>query len=188
MSRLREQRVTDLVTGDGELVRVVQQRDPARTYGRAFVILFTEAMKAAAKEIKHGITWRVLHLLPEHLNFTDFRQVRTVDLAAELDSNSGSISRAMAELLALDILEREGSGPRTAWRFSSDWGWQGGADQYHAFRGGRLKGKKPPAPSPVDTASRIMHTGENQPTTPKGENRKQTRLTLLREMKGNPAP
>ncbi len=163
MRQLREQTVTDLVTSDGELLRVVEQRVPGRTYGRQFLILFTEAMKVAAKRIRHGMTWRVLHLLPEHLNFTDFRMLRTVELAAELDSDSGTVSRAMRELLELNILEREGTGARTAWRFSSDWGWQGSADQYHAFRGGRLAKKKAPVAALRTGQSHNSHYGNKRP-------------------------
>ncbi len=143
--QLREQKLAILITDDGTRHTVVQERRPSSTYGKRFMTLFTDAMKKAAKTIKHGMTWRVLHLLHEHLDFTDFRQIKTVDLAAELDSDSGTISRAMRELLQIGILEREGVGARSAWRFSSNWGWNGTVDQYHAFRAGRMKGKKPPA-------------------------------------------
>lgn len=141
---MRRQTVVAITTADGTRHQVTQERHPARSYGRGFVILFTDAMAAAAKNIKRGVTLRLLIVLPEHLNFTDFRQLRTVDVAATLETDSGTISRSLAELLNLGIVEREGKGPRTAWRLTSDWGWNGTADQYHAFRGGRMKGKKPP--------------------------------------------
>ena len=70
---------------------------------------------------------------------------------------AGNASRAMAELQQLGIVERERKGPRTSWRLSSDWGWQGTPDGYHALRGGRLKSKKAPAPE----ASPIMFIMEN---------------------------
>ena len=142
--RLREQRVAVLQLSDGTKHAVIQERHPSRSYGRQFVIVFTEAMARAAEQIKQGMTLRVLHLLPEYLDFVTFKQLRTVELGARLGTSSGPVSRAMAELHGLGIVEREGTGPRTAWRLSSDWGWNGTADQYHALRGGRLKGKKPP--------------------------------------------
>ena len=152
MARLRAERITDLVTEEGELVRVTQQRHPARTYGKGpFMIVWTSGMKERAKQIKHGMTWRVLTWLGEELNFTDFRRVRTVAIAAELDSNSGSISRAMTELEALNILERDGRGAQSLWRFTQDFGWQGDVDSFRAFGAGRLKGKKPPHVRSVST-------------------------------------
>ena len=160
MGRLRAERITDIVTEHGELVRVVQQRQPARTYGKgAWMIVWTTGMKERAKQIKHGMTWRVLTWLGEELNFTDFRRVRTVAIAEDLDSNSGSISRAMGELERLGILEREGRAAQSAWRFTQDFGWQGDVDSFQAFGAGRLKGKKPPL-RPANASSRIMYIME----------------------------
>lgn len=134
-----------LTTGDGEKHRVTQERYPAQSYGAKFVILFTAAMTEASRRIRSMVTLRLLIALPEHLNFTDFRMLRTAEIAEQLETNKGNISRALAELLAIGIVEREGKGPRTAWRLSSDWGWNGTADQWHAFRAGRLRNKRPPS-------------------------------------------
>ena len=141
---MRLQKIVALTDDTGSTHKVVQERHPSKTYGGRFVILFTEAMKNAARRIRSVVTLKLLLILPDHLNFTDFRMVRTQALADELDTGSGNISTGMRELLDLGILEREGKGPRSTWRLSSDWGWNGSADQYHAFRTGRLKGKKPP--------------------------------------------
>ncbi len=138
------QKIVAITAADGSSHKVVQERHPSRTYGGQFVILFTAAMKQAARHITSSITLRLLFELPDHLNFTDFRQIRTQGLADILSTHPGNISRSMASLVELGIVEREGKGPRTAWRFSSDWGWNGSADQYHAFRAGRLRGKRPP--------------------------------------------
>ena len=118
------------------------------------MIVFTEAIARAAKEIKQGLTLRVLLKLPEHLNFTDFVHLNTAAVASELETNTGNISRAMAQLLALGVVEREGKGPRTAWRLSSDWGWNGSVDQWHALRAGRLGKKKAPATRASDQSSK----------------------------------
>ena len=108
------------------------------------MLLFTDAMEEASTRVRSLITVKLLLLLPRHLEFVHFKQLRTVEIADKLSTHQGNVSRGMAELLELGIVEKEGRGPRTAWRLSSDWGWQGTADQYHAFRGGRRKGVKPP--------------------------------------------
>ena len=161
---MRLQRVVGITTADGEQHAVTQERHPRRSYGAQFVIVFTRAMQEAARQISSSVTARLLMVLPAHLNFTDFRQVRNTELAADLGTHAGNISRSMRELLALGILEREGRGPRTAWRLSSDWGWSGTADQWHAHRAGRLRGKRPPAGKPLGTTgSRIMQIMESRP-------------------------
>lgn len=142
---MRMRQIVSLTTDDGAKHVVTQERHPAQSYGARFVILFTAAMAHAARNIRSLVTLRLLMDLPEHLNFTDFRQIRTVEIAEKLGTHAGNISRSMNELLALGIVEREGRGPRTAWRMSSDWGWNGTADQWHAFRAGRLRNKKPPS-------------------------------------------
>ena len=120
------------------------------------MIVFTEAMARAAKQIRQGLTLRVLLKLPEHLNFTDFVHIRTAAVSqAELETSTGAISRALAQLLAKSAWwRREGKGPRTAWRLSSDWGWNGSVDQWHALRAGRLGKKKAPATRASDQSSK----------------------------------
>ena len=162
MARLKEQRVTDLVTADGELWRVQQQRDPGKTYGRQFVIVFTDQLDELATKIGQGLTLKVMLKLPKRLSFTEFRFLNQAELAAELGTGQGAISRCLSQLLDLGVIEREGKGPRTKWRLSNDWGWQGTADQWHAMRAGRLKGKKPPIPEPANAQSCIMNIMETQ--------------------------
>lgn len=155
---MRMRSIVSLVTDDGEKHRVTQERHPAHSYGARFVILFTAAMAEASQRIKSMVTLRLLLVLPEYLSFTDFRQIRTIAIAERLETNKGNISRALAELLALGVVEREGKGPRTAWRLSSDWGWNGTADQWHAFRAGRLKNKTAPKGAMGVTQSPITKT------------------------------
>ena len=160
------------------------------------MIVFTEAMARAAKQIRQGLTLRVLLKLPEHLNFTDFVHIRTADLAAELETSTGAISRALAQLLEIGVVEKEGKGPRTAWRLSSDWGWNGSVDQWHALRAGRLGKKKAPATRASDqsskshnaysVASSINHSSENINQIHEGK-AQQSRLTLLRAIHTEPA-
>ena len=186
--RLRQQTLATLTLADGSNHQVVQTRLAGRTYGRGggFVIVFTEAMARAGERIKQGGTLRVLALLPEYLDFVNFRRLSTAQVGKRLDMHTGNVSRAMAQLLELGIVEREGSGPVTTWRLSSDWGWNGTVDQYHAFRGGRLKGKKAPV-RPVEAPSPIMHTPAAGVAAGGSENKRQSRLTLLQNIKGGPA-
>ena len=137
--------MAELVTSDGEVHAVVQERWAGKTYGKHFMIVFTDELSRVAKSIKQGLTIRVLYVLPDHLNYTDFRPLPVRIVAETLDSSPGSISKAMSQLLALGVVERDGKGPMTRWRLSSDYGWNGSADAYHAFRAGKLRGKKPPA-------------------------------------------
>ena len=149
MIESRLEHVVALVSADGTRHQVVQERHPSRSYGAQFVILFTDAMEAAARSITSAVTLRVLMLLPKHLSFTDFKHLPTTELAAGADTDQPNVSRAMRRLHQLGIVERLGTGPRTAWRMSSDWGWNGTADQWRAMRAGRLKGKRPPAKAPA---------------------------------------
>lgn len=141
---MRLEKVVSIQTADGQSHLVTSERHPSRSYGAQFMIVFTETMATVASRTQSGTTLRVLLLLPEHLNFTDFRPLNQRSLAAQLQVGSGSISRAMTDLLEMGVVERQGRGPVTQWRLSTDWGWNGTADQFHAFRAGRLKNKVPP--------------------------------------------
>jgi DNA-binding HxlR family transcriptional regulator len=144
---MRADRITSVVTEHGEVIGVAQDRQPGKSYGKGFMIVFLDAMEQAAERINSACTLKLLMRLPRHIDFTNFRPIRQVKLAEEIGVTDGAISRSMRELLELGLVERKGSGPRQLWRLSTDWGWNGSADQYHAFRGGRMKGKEPPAKS-----------------------------------------
>lgn len=172
MPRLRPAKIVSLTTADGGRHQVVQERWPATSYGEQFVIFFTAALKRAALALNGGITFRVLLLLPDYLNFTDFQRIRTAELAEEARTHPGNVSRALAALLKQGIVEREGRGTATAWRLSAHFGWQGNADQWHAHHAGRLKGKKPPAPRAANT---------DLPDTPPAQRQARLRLLAARE-------
>ena len=142
---MKADRITTVITEHGEVIAVAQDRQPGKTYGRGFMIVFLDAMEQAAERIESAITLKLLMRLPRYIDFTNFRPISQTKLAEEMSVGAGSISRGMNELLELGLVERKGSGPRQTWRLSTDWGWNGSADQYHAFRGGRMKGKEPPA-------------------------------------------
>ena len=142
---MKADRITSIVTAHGEVIGVAQDRQPGKTYGKGFMIVFLDAMEQAAERINSACTLKLLMRLPRHIDFTNFRPIRQVQLAQEIGVTDGAISRSMRELLELGLVERKGSGPRQTWRLSTDWGWNGTTDQYHAFRGGRMKGKEPPA-------------------------------------------
>lgn len=191
MAGPKTEHVVSLTTSDGRRHRVVQERHPSKSYGAQFVILFTDAMERAAQQIRGGTTLRVLLVLPRFLNFTDYKRLPTAEVAQRVEADQSGVTRAMRELLALGIVEREGLGPYTMWRLSSDWGWNGTADQWHAHQAGRLKGKKPPARAP-EVSGRRMHNAVLGPDMSTAENKQQpapsqTRLTLLGVVAGQGA-
>ena len=151
---VRTRTIVGLTTADGGQHRVVQERHPSDTYGVRFMTLFLEAAARASMEVNSLTALRVLLHLPSHLSFTEFRRLPRA-LQEEVGTDQPGISRAMTSLHKLGIVEREGRGPVTTWRMSSDLGWGGTPSQWHAFRAGRLRGKKPPQtlPQPVPEQS-----------------------------------
>ena len=126
-------KIVGLVTEGGERIAVSEARPPGRSYGRLFHTTFTHETAALAKKIESGSTLRVLLILPEHLNYTTFKRLDQTKLAAELHMAQSSISAAMAQLLQLGVVERQGKGPVTEWRLTTDFGWKGDVAGFHAF-------------------------------------------------------
>ena len=126
--------VVSIKTADGTSHPVTETRHPSRSYGVQFHTVFTEATAQLARHIKHGSTLRLLLILPEHLTYSEFRRLNQEAVAQELAMDNSTISRAMAELHSLGVVERKGKGPVTEWMLSSDYGWRGNVDQFHEHR------------------------------------------------------
>jgi hypothetical protein len=94
------------------------------------VIVFDEARQQIVRELKTAAALRVFLSLPDHLSWTEFRPLRQEALAAELGIDGSAVSRALADLHARGVVEREGKGPVTTWKLSLKWGWRGSAAAY----------------------------------------------------------
>ena len=145
MKLMRPTQIARIVTADGVASAVVSERTPARSYGMQFHTAFTEEQAKIAKTVKNGSTLRLFLVLPEHLDYVLFRRLDQRKLAADLDMTQPSISRALAELLAIGVVERQGSGPVVEWRLSPTFGWRGTVDQFHAEK--RRRAAQKPAPA-----------------------------------------
>ncbi len=104
---------------------------------------FTRPTAELASKVQSPVALRLLLLLPDVLSYTDWRRLDQVQTGARLNVTNSAISRAMKELHALGVVERKGKGPVTLWRLSSDYGWRGDVDSFHAHQ--RQRGKPAPA-------------------------------------------
>jgi hypothetical protein len=175
-----------LLTTDGQLYDVTEQRPTNQTYAMgAWVITWNESSRYLAQTIKHAATLRVLHALPDYLNFVTFERVDQRKLAAEYDLNQASISRALAELHALGVIEKHGAGPATLWRFSLNYGWKGNLASFNAEKAKRAPGTvRPLGPPPPPVVAEGI--GRNPPPPPAPPaNERQTRLRLIGEARGH---
>lgn len=139
---MQASRVVSIRTADGQTLPVAEQRHPSRSYGMQFHTSFTEPNRQLASRLRSAVAARLLLILPAHLDYVTFRRLDQRKIAAEIDVTNGAISKALAELTALGVVERRGKGPVVEWRLSLDYGWRGDVDSFHAER--RKRGK--PAP------------------------------------------
>jgi hypothetical protein len=146
---MRHSAVVSITTEDGTRHAVSEERHPARSYGKMFHTTFDEAAAQIAHQITKGVTLRVYLVLPNHLSYTQFKRLDQRKLGALLKTDDSSISRALAELRKLGVVEKRGSGAHIEWKLSSDYGWRGDVASYHADQ--RKKGAK--APGAVDRLS-----------------------------------
>ncbi len=102
------------------------------SYGKRWIIMFDEARQQVIRELRSASTLRVFLSLPDHLTWTEFRSLHQSELAAALEIDSASVSRAMRDLLARGIVERIGKGPVQRWKLSLAWGWRGSAAAYQS--------------------------------------------------------
>ena len=181
---MQASRVISLRTADGTDHPVTETRHPTRSYGVQFHTVFTTATADLARKVKHASTIRLFIILPEHLSYTDWRRLNQEAIGRELDLDNSSISRALAELLSLGVIERKGRGPVTEWRLSSDYGWRGTVDQFHEHRRGKAP-KRPTGPMSIDAEGR---TGK-QITSEENKEKRQRPLRLLQSIPPvNPPP
>lgn len=167
----RRQTVAHLVTDEGEIVDVVQDRPPGRSFGRRFVVLFEDTLRRLASSLTNATTWRVLARLPDHLEWEAWRRLPQRMLAQELRMSVGAVSEAMNQLVELGVVERRGRGPVTEWRLTTELGWRGNVESFHAERRRRGAGAPKPALEQLPQKGYYgkwegMPTGRSEPGVP----------------------
>ena len=148
-----------------------------------FDVHFHDALKHLAKEIKTASAWKLFAILPVHLDYHEFRRLDQTKIASELGTTGASVSRGMAELLKLGVVEKQGKGPVIAWKLTPDYGWRGDVESYEAAASRRKLFPKRPGGGPRVVAEGISQKGTQQTTTDKPK-REQKRLNLLRPIVG----
>lgn len=139
-------------TGEVEAWRVQTTRQPGGSYGVQFSTTFIAEQAKLAQGISSGPTLRVMLLLPTLLDYVQWRRLDQVKLGTTLGINQGTVSKALKELLRIGYVEKNGTGPTTEWRLSSNYGWKGSVDSYHQFQRSRsaekTEGERPDARTP----------------------------------------
>jgi hypothetical protein len=97
-----------------------------------FTVTFNDASEHLAKQVRTLSAMKVFHLLPRYLSFQEWRRLDQCQVATELKTTQGAISKGLAELLSLKVVEKRRNGPAIEWRLSPDYGWRGDADSYDA--------------------------------------------------------
>jgi hypothetical protein len=143
----------------GELVELRETLKPKRGFSMgAFHVTFQAQLKQMMKGVSSAATWAVFMELPERLTWTEWRPLNQTELAAHLDVDQGSVSRALKDLLAREIIERSGpAGAFSVWRLSIKWGWNAGVDAFDAELKTRGLTRGPgPAPNLISAAEGIL--------------------------------
>ena len=147
---MAERRIMSLLTTDGELLPVFEERTPSNSFNMGpWMITWDDQRRRIAREIKNGTTLRVLYALPDYLDFETWKRMDQKRLAVELDLSQSSVSHAMAELVERGIIERQGAGPVVEWRLSLNFGWRGNLASFKAAQRKRGTGKITPLPAGV---------------------------------------
>jgi len=116
-----------------------------------FHTTFDEPVARIAQQVTNGAALRVFLILPQHLSYTTFKRLDQRQVGSEIGLDDSAVSRALATLHKLEVIERKGKGPVTEWKLSPDFGWRGDVSAYHAEqrkRGAKAPGKGP-APDPL---------------------------------------
>jgi len=95
-----------------------------------FTISFDQAGVHLAKQVRTLSAMKLFHVLPTHLSYHEFRDLDQCTVAAELGTTQASISRGMAELADLGVVEKRRHSRNIEWRLSPDYGWKGDVESY----------------------------------------------------------
>lgn len=134
MGRRPPREVKTLVDETGSFYRMTTERRPEASYGRPFMTIFPEALLQLADVKKPRAVLPVLVWCWKFLDHRNFRVIRQADIAAQIGTSVASVSEALAHLLQAGQIERTGSGPRQAWRLTTESSWKGTAGSYQQAR------------------------------------------------------
>lgn len=121
-----QRRARDHRGGEYQLARVRRASD---SYGRRFAVIFDDAARGLAHADLRPLSFRLLFLCLADLNFDRWQRVPLAEWADELGVTKGAISKAIAQLHGIGVLERQG---RDEYRLAPALGWRGTPAAYHA--------------------------------------------------------
>lgn len=142
---------------NGETFKMVSRHGEQAQFGRRFMVVFPDIMLKLGRDPEctpHAFP--VLFELCEQLNAETWRYIRQDDVADNLSISTGTVSRAMKDLVRHGLLERQGGGARVCWRLVPESGWRGSAAAFHGVKARRADNKVvrlPRRPEVVDAAS-----------------------------------
>jgi DNA-binding transcriptional ArsR family regulator len=116
---------------DGTVYLLTHSPTKGRGFEKVFHVVFDEEVNRIADKLKSATSARIFMKLHNYLNWENFQQSPTGQLASALGLHQGTVSRCMLELEAAGAIERRGSGSMTTWRLTPVWGWHGTPAKYH---------------------------------------------------------
>jgi DNA-binding transcriptional ArsR family regulator len=128
-----------LLTPDGAEFRITSRRKKGETFGTPFTYLFHRAMVALMNEELTGYDYRLFLWLVAagptdvRLGWDGWKTVNSADVLSALGGSQPTVSRSLARLCSLGMLEREsrGGGKRAArYRLHEQMVWRGTTAAY----------------------------------------------------------
>lgn len=110
------------------------ERRPEASYGRPFMTIFPDALLELADVKRPRAVLPVLLWCWKFLDHRNFKVIRQADIAVQIGTSGASVSEALAHLVQAGQIERTGSGPRQAWRLTTETSWKGTAGSYQQAR------------------------------------------------------
>lgn len=174
-------RITTITDATGARYAVREDRPPPQTFGKgAWFIMFEAEALEIARSLNSASAWKVLVILPRHLDWSTWKPLRQQDLADELGLSNAAISIALAELVRLKLVLRKGKGTGIRWKLPAEWGFKGTPGQFHAVRGAQAaEGAVNHPPSNESRRRYSPETGDHA-SSPSPAPKKQRALRLLR--------
>lgn len=150
-------RITTLTDANGAAYRVREDRPPPVTFGRgAWFIMFDEAAVEIARQLDSAAAWKVLVVLPQHLDWATWKPLPQGELATQLGISQPAVNAALAELVRLQLVLRKGKGPGVRWKLPATWGFKGTPGQFHQAVANQAKAGALTTPTPAVVAEGIL--------------------------------